>query len=112
MTEPKHWYDASSCGYDAPNDPFVETILEQNIKGERCAIGFYKRLLNVTQGKDHVTYNIILQILQDEVAHEEDLQALFEDLEMTLKHSKTILPQKLRDALPQRPQVVIGQGLR
>ena len=68
------------CGYDAPDDPFVETILNQNIKGERCAIGFYKKLLEATQGKDPVTYNIVLQILQDEVAHEEDLQSLSEDL--------------------------------
>jgi hypothetical protein len=28
---------------------------------------------------------MVLQILQDEVEHEEDLQALFEDLEMMLK---------------------------
>jgi len=31
-------------------------------------------------GKDPVTYNIVLQILQDEVEHEEDLQAEMEDL--------------------------------
>jgi bacterioferritin len=85
VTEPKKWYDVTSCGYDAPDNPFVEAILEQNIKGERCAIGFYKRLLDATQGKDPVTYNMVLQILQDEVAHEEDLQALFEDLEFMLK---------------------------
>jgi bacterioferritin len=85
VTEPKKWYEVTSCGYDAPDNPFVETILEQNIKGERCAIGFYKRLLDATQGKDPVTYNIVLQILQDEVAHEEELQALSEDLEMMLK---------------------------
>ena len=85
VTEPKKWYDVTSCGYDAPDDPFVETILDQNIKGERCAIGFYKKLLEATQGKDPVTYNIVLQILQDEVEHEEDLQALSEDLEMMLK---------------------------
>ena len=36
-----------------------------------------------TTGKDPVTYNIVLQILQ--VEHEEDLQALSEDLEMMLK---------------------------
>jgi bacterioferritin len=76
------------CGYDAPNDPFVEAILEQNIKGERCAIGFYKKLLEATQGKDPVTYNIVLQILQDEVAHEEDLQSLAEDLDFMLKKSR------------------------
>ena len=85
VTEPKKWYEVTSCGYDEPDNPFVETILEQNIKGERCAIGFYKKLLEATQGKDPVTYNIVLQILQDEVAHEEDLQALSEDLEMMLK---------------------------
>jgi bacterioferritin len=85
VTEPKRWYDVASCGYDAPEDPFVGKLLEQNIKGERCAIGFYKRLLDATQGKDPVTYNIVLQILQDEVAHEEDLQSLSEDLELMLK---------------------------
>jgi len=85
VTEPKKWYDKASCGYEAPDDPFVEAILNQNIKGERCAIGFYKRLLDATQGKDPVTYNMVLQILQDEVAHEEDLQLLYEDLEIMLK---------------------------
>jgi bacterioferritin len=85
VTEPKKWYDVTSCGYDAPDDPFVATILDQNIKGERCAIGFYKKLLEATQGKDPVTYSIVLQILQDEVEHEEDLQALSEDLEMMMK---------------------------
>jgi bacterioferritin len=29
VTEPKKWYDVTSCGYDAPNDPFVETILSK-----------------------------------------------------------------------------------
>ena len=85
LTEPKKWYDVTSCGYEAPDDPFVAAILKQNIAGERCAIGFYKRLLDATQGKDPVTYNMVLQILQDEVAHEEDLQSLFEDLEFMLK---------------------------
>jgi bacterioferritin len=88
VTEPKKWYDVTSCGYDAPNDPFVEAILEQNIKGERCAIGFYQKLLEATQLKDPVTYNIVLQILQDEVAHEEDLQSLSEDLDFMLKKAR------------------------
>jgi bacterioferritin len=88
VTEPKRWYDAGSCGYDAPEDPFVEAILNQNIKGERCAIGFYKKLLDATQGKDPVTYNMVLQILQDEVEHEEDLQSLGEDLAFMLKKTR------------------------
>ena len=85
VTEPKEWYKLSNCGYDAPNDPFVKTVLAQNIKGEQCAIMTYKKLLNATMGKDPVTYNVVLQILQDEVEHEEDLQAEMEDLQTLLK---------------------------
>lgn len=79
---PKEWYEVSNCGYDAPTDPYVRLLLEQNIKGEQCAITVYKQLLDITREKDPVTYNMVLQILQDEVMHEEDLQALLEDLDL------------------------------
>jgi bacterioferritin len=84
VTKPEEWYKHSNCGYDAPEKPFVKEVLEQNIKGEQCAIMAYKNLINLTMGKDPVTYNIALQILQDEVGHEEDLQSEMEDLETML----------------------------
>jgi len=84
VTKPEEWYQLTNCGYDAPDDPFVKKLLEQNIKGEQCAIGVYKRLLEITKDKDPVTYNIVLQILQQEVEHEEDLQALLEDFELMM----------------------------
>ena len=83
-TSPKLWYDFTNCGYDAPEDPYVMQLLEQNIKGEQCAIGVYNAMLAETREMDPVTYNIALQILQDEVEHEEDLQALQEDIELML----------------------------
>ena len=79
LLKPEDWYKMTNCGYDAPEDPSVKVILEQNIKGERCAIDGYNRLLEATRDKDPVTYNIALQILQDEIEHEEDLQSLLED---------------------------------
>ena len=82
VTAPKGWYDHTNCGYDAPEDPYVAKLLEQNIKGEQCAIGVYNAMLAKTSAVDLVTYNMALQILQDEVEHEEDLQALQEDLEL------------------------------
>ena len=85
VTAPKEWYKHTNCGYEAPDDPFVKAILKQNIAGEQCAISTYKKLVNLTVTKDPVTYNIVLQILQDEVEHEEDLQAEMEDLETLLK---------------------------
>lgn len=85
ITNPKKWFDMSNCGYDAPDHPEVKILLEQNIKGEQCAIMTYKRLMEITMTKDPVTYNMILQILQDEVEHEEDLQALLEDYVIMMK---------------------------
>jgi bacterioferritin len=85
VTKPEDWYKNTNCGYDAPDNPFVKNVLEQNIKGEQCAIVTYKKLINLTVNKDPVTSNIALQILQDEVGHEEDLQAEMEDLEVMLQ---------------------------
>ena len=78
----------TNCGYDAPTDPYVEKVLEQNIKGEQCAIKVYSHLLDLTREGDPVTYNIILTILSQEVEHEEDLDALREDLELMLARRK------------------------
>lgn len=85
VSNPKRWFDLANCGYEEPADPFVEKILEQNIDGERCAIGVYHAILNEISGKDPVTCNLVTQILQDEVMHEEDLQALLEDLKLMLR---------------------------
>ncbi len=84
VTKPEEWYKHTNCGYDAPDNPFVKDILQQNIKGEQCAIETYQKLVTLTRSKDPVTYTIVLQILQDEVEHEEDLQAELEDLETML----------------------------
>lgn len=85
VTKPEEWYRHTNCGYDAPDNPFVKDVLDQNIKGEQCAIMTYQNLANLTMGKDPVTYNIVVKILEDEVEHEEDLQAEMEDLEGLLK---------------------------
>jgi bacterioferritin len=85
VLEPKEWYSLTNCGYDAPTDPFVKQVLIQNIKGERCAIETYNRLLEIVKDKDPITYNMVLTIISQEVEHEEDLQGLLEDLEVILK---------------------------
>ena len=85
VTKPEDWYKLTNCGYDPPDDPFVKTLLVQNIKGEQCAIGVYKQLMDITKDADPVTHNMVLQILQQEVEHEEDLQSLLEDFELMMK---------------------------
>jgi len=85
ILKPEDWYEVTNCGYEAPEDPHVKALLEQNIKGERCAIDVYKNLLKATKDKDPVTYNMSLEILEDEVEHEEDLQALSEDMKLMVR---------------------------
>lgn len=84
LTHPAKWLKETNCGYNEPLDPYVANILDQNIEGEQCAISVYRQLMDATKDADPVTWNMALQILQDEVTHEEDLQALKEDLDLLL----------------------------
>jgi len=88
VLSPAEWLKITNCGYDAPVDHYVEVVLDQNIRGEQCAIRTYSSLLDVTRETDPVTYNIILTIISQEVEHEEDLAALKEDLELMLTRQK------------------------
>jgi bacterioferritin len=82
IIKPEDWYKMSNCGYDTPEDPSVKVLLDQNIKGEQCAIEVYQKLLETVKDKDPITYHMVLEILEDEVEHEEDLQAILEDMEL------------------------------
>lgn len=83
VLKPEDWYKLTNCGYEAPEDPYVRPLLEQNIKGEQCAIRTYNGLLDNL--RDRVTYHIVVEILEDEVEHEEDLQMLLDDIDEMVK---------------------------
>ena len=86
ILNPNEWSKKTNCGYEAPSDPNVKKILEQNIKGEQCAIKTYNKALEkVKLGNDPITFNMIRKIMEDEVKHEEDLQNLLEDIELINK---------------------------
>ena len=80
LLHPQEWFTHTNCGYEEPKDFDVVSILEDSIKGEQCAITIYSQLAEMTKDKDIVTYDIVSQILADEVEHEEDLQALHDDI--------------------------------
>lgn len=80
ILNPKKWFKHTNCGYEEPKDFDVVSILEDSIKGEQCAISSYSELAEVVRNKDIVTYDMVSQILADEVEHEEDLQALHDDI--------------------------------
>ncbi len=80
ILNPKDWYEQTNCGYEPPEDPAIKKILAQNIKAEQCAIDVYKELSEMTKDKDVTTYEMALEILKDEIEHEDDLQQLEENL--------------------------------
>jgi bacterioferritin len=81
VLDPSDWTKLARCAYDAPTDPYVEAILNQNLKGERCAIQRYKEIADFTVGKDHTTYQMVTTILNEEIEHEQDIEEWMADLE-------------------------------
>jgi bacterioferritin len=66
--------------YEAPSDPSTKVILAQNTRGEQHAILYYNEILEQVRGKDPVTHNIIVEILKDEIEHEQDLEDMLSDM--------------------------------
>lgn len=85
LISPDQWKETATCGYKVPDDKYVIAILDQSIASEQCAIEVYNNLLQFTEHKDPITYNLILEILKDEVEHEDEFQALKKDIELIKK---------------------------
>jgi bacterioferritin len=90
VVHPADWFKFSHCEYDAPTDPYVEVVLNQNLKGERCAIKRYKDLADFTNGKDHTTHQMATTILNEELEHEQDIEDWITDLKRMKEDIKKI----------------------
>jgi len=54
-----------------PEDPTnIKEMLTVLVNAERCAVWGYNNLCNMTYGKDHRTYDLVLAILNEEIEHE------------------------------------------
>jgi ferritin-like protein len=68
----KKFHDMSACPpASLPKDPTdVKAIMTVLVNAERCAVKGYTNICNLTAGKDHRTYDLVLAILNEEVEHE------------------------------------------
>ena len=80
VINPSQWSKLARCAYEEPSDPYIEIILQQNLRGERCAIEKYQELADFTNGKDHATYQMAVSILNDELEHEHDIEDWLNDI--------------------------------
>jgi bacterioferritin len=90
VVHPADWFKFSHCEYDAPTDPYVEIVLNQNLIGERCAIKRYKEIADFTNGKDHTTHQMATTILSEELEHEQDIEDWITDLRRMKEDIKKI----------------------
>jgi ferritin-like protein len=68
----KVFHDLSACPpANLPADPTdTKAMLEILVEAERCAVKGYTHLCDMTFGKDHRTYDLVLAILNEEIEHE------------------------------------------
>lgn len=64
----------TNCGYDMPVVISDSSILESNLKAERCAIEAYSKILMQTDNVKH--HKLLHKIFVEEVKHEQDLLKL------------------------------------
>lgn len=80
VLNPSDWPKFAGCAYEAPVDPYVEVVLNQNLNGERCAIKRYQGIADLTNGKDHTTHQMATTILTEEQEHEQDIEEWLTDI--------------------------------
>ncbi|MBN3034628.1 MAG: ferritin [Bacteroidales bacterium] len=90
VLNPAEWTKLSKCLYESPEDPYIRVILEQNLRGERCAISRYKQIADFTGNKDHTTHAMATTILNEELEHEQDIEDWINDLERMMADIKKI----------------------
>lgn len=85
VLSPDQWNKMADCKYLAPTDSSVDRILAQNLSGERCAIKRYQDLAAYTEGKDYTTFSMVVQILAEELEHENEIIGFQNDIEAMVK---------------------------
>jgi bacterioferritin len=78
LSDPRQWFEKTNCQYtEPPQDPKdLDKIIRDTIEAERCAIGVYQQLAELTHGKDHSTYHLMRHILDEELEHEDTFENL------------------------------------
>jgi len=78
VVHPQDWEAGAGSPWIAPRKDFsdAEGMVTDQIKAESAAINHYNEMAKMTFGKDPVTYQLVSELLKDEVGHEEFLENL------------------------------------
>ncbi len=80
VLNPDDFSKLAKCKYEAPINPDTTTLVKQNLDAERCAIGRYQGLCDLTFSKDYETYRVCAHILKEEIEHEQEMEDFLKDI--------------------------------
>ena len=81
---PQDWAEVSGLGNLEPGKHVtLRNALEYALEFERTAIAHYNELASSTQGKDHITYHLALDLVSDEAKDEQDIEDILDKLEIS-----------------------------
>ena len=86
VLDPADWKSVAQCKYEAPVEPYVMNLIEQNVVAERCAIARYQKICDMTFGKDYETYRMSAKILKEEIEHEQEIGDFGDDIRAGIKY--------------------------
>jgi bacterioferritin len=81
--DPARWEQESGVGRLQPKRHLsLRSAIEKALEFERAAIGLYDDLSNATNNKDHGTYELALDLLEDKLEDEETMENILARLEI------------------------------
>ncbi|MBE6452704.1 MAG: ferritin [Alphaproteobacteria bacterium] len=86
ILDPAEWKNVANCKYEPPVDPYIVSLLKQNLDAERCAIVRYQKICDMTFGKDFETFRVASEILKEELEHEQEISDFEDDINMTAQN--------------------------
>ncbi|CAA6819435.1 MAG: Ferritin [uncultured Sulfurovum sp.] len=81
IDSPSDWTEHTNTGYETSSSFDELSILDLAIKSAEGSVYVYSGLAAMLQNKDIITYELVNEILADEVENEEDLQELYNHIE-------------------------------
>lgn len=89
VLNPDDFSKLAKCKYEEPLNTNTLSLVKQNLDAERCAIGRYQGICDMTFGKDYETYRISEHILKEEIEHEQEMEDFLKDMEISKNQCKS-----------------------
>ena len=88
ILNPSEWNQLAHCKYMTPHDFDVVALVKDNLESERCAIGRYEGICDLTHGTDYETFRLSRKILKEEIEHEQEMEDFMADFETAKQYIK------------------------